>query len=339
MGTFSMLTLTLRAACAAALCLAVAAPAGAGTLDMPALQARLDRLAHDFPGQAGIAVRDGVTGAEMGVKARERFPEQSVFKLTVAIALLDLVDHGRMDLAQKVTLYPKDRSVYWQPLAKNITPAGWTTTLDDLMARMVADSDNVAADTVLRLIGGPAAVQAALTARGLDGIRVDRDERHLQSDILGLTWKDAYVEPAAFRAAADAVPVATRLAKREAYLSDPRDTAQPATMALLLDRLDKGELLSPASTRRLLDILDHTTTQPNRLKAGLAAGWTVAHKPGAGPSVEGVTLANNDVGLMTAPDGHRYAVAVYVASVQGPRERADAFIASVARAVVESWKP
>ncbi|MEA1676599.1 class A beta-lactamase [Nitrospirillum sp. BR 11163] len=335
-----MLIAMLRAACAAAvLSLACTAPAGAGSLDMPALQARLDRLTHDFPGRAGVAVRDGATGAEVGVRAQERFPEQSVFKLTVAIALLDLVDHGRMDLTQKVTLYPKDRSVYWQPLAKNITPAGWTTTLDDLMARMVADSDNIAADTMLRLIGGPAVVQAALTARGLDGIRVDRDERHLQSDILGLTWKDAYVEPAAFQAAADSVPAATRLAKREAYLNDPRDTAKPAAMALLLDRLDKGELLSPAGTRRLLDVLDHTTTQPHRLKAGLGAGWTVAHKPGAGPSVEGVTLANNDVGLMTAPDGGRYAVAVYVASVQGPREKADAFIADVARAVVDSWTP
>ncbi|MBB6250522.1 class A beta-lactamase [Nitrospirillum iridis] len=335
-----MLTSTLRAACAAAMSLAVAAPAAlAGTLDMTALQTRLDRLARDFPGRAGVAVRDGASGAVVGVKGDERFPEQSVFKLTVAVALLDLVDKGAMDLKQKVTLYPTDRSVYWQPLAKNITPAGWTTTLDDLMARMVADSDNIAADTVLRLIGGPAVVQAALTARGLEGIRVDRDERHLQSDILGLTWTDAYVEPAAFEAAAAAVPAATRLVKREAYLSDPRDTAEPSAMALLLDRLDKGDLLSPASTRRLMDILNHTTTQPHRLKAGLGAGWTVAHKPGAGPSVEGVTLANNDVGLMTAPDGGRYAVAVYVASLQGPREKADAFIASVARAVVEAWRP
>ncbi|MEE3627153.1 class A beta-lactamase [Nitrospirillum sp. BR 11752] len=329
----------LGAVCAAVLTLtSTLSTATAGTLDMRGLQARLDRLTHDFPGHAGIAVRDPATGAVAGVRADQRFPEQSVFKLTVAIALLDLVDKGAIDLDRKVTLYPEDRSVYWQPLAKNITPAGWTTTLGDLMVRMVADSDNIAADTVLRLIGGPATVQAALNARGLEGIRVDRDERHLQSDILGLTWTDAYREPAAFQAAADAVPTATRIAKRDAYLSDPRDTATPAGMALLLERLNKGDLLSPGSTRRLLGILDHTTTQAHRLKAGLGAGWTVAHKPGAGPSVEGVTLANNDVGLMTAPDGGRYAIAVYVASVHGPREEADAFIAAVARAVVESWR-
>ncbi|MDE1147650.1 MAG: class A beta-lactamase [Azospirillaceae bacterium] len=335
-----MATSHRRAACVAVLaCVLGALPATAGTLDKASLQARLDRLAHDFPGRIGIAVRDCATGDTLGVKADERFPEQSVFKLPVAIAVLDLVDRGRLSLDRKITLYPQDMAIYWQPLAANVTAAGWITTLDDLLTRMVAQSDNAATENILRLIGGPAAVQAVLTAKGLDGIRVDRDERHLQTEIIGIQWDDRFVDEEVFHRAIAAVPAATRAAKRDAYLADPRDTAQPAAMARLLDRLAKGELLSPASTKHLLDILNGTTTKPGRLKAGLAPGWSLGHKTGAGSTVQGMALANNDVGLLTAPGGSRYAVAVYVASTRRPEEEADAFIAAVSRAVVAAWKP
>ena len=33
-------------------------------------------------------------------------------------------------------------------------------------------------------------------------------------------------------------------------------------------------------TRRLLDIMNQTVTFPDRLKAGLSGGWTLAHKTG-----------------------------------------------------------
>ena len=85
-----------------------------------------------------------------------------------------------------------------------------------------------------------------------------------------------------------------------------------------LARLKRGALLSPASTARLLDILALTDTGPLRLKAGLALRWSIAHKTGTGQDLADRSTGYNDVGLITAPDGRTYAVAVMIASTRQP---------------------
>jgi beta-lactamase class A len=47
-----------------------------------------------------------------------------------------------------------------------------------------------------------------------------------------------------------------------------------------------------------------------------------------------MTAGYNDVGLMTAPDGQVYAVAVMIASTRAPIPARQALMADVARAVV-----
>jgi beta-lactamase class A len=126
----------------------------------------------------------------------------------------------------------------------------------------------------------------------------------------------------------------TRIAALEAYLAAPEDGATAAAMVDGLARLKRGELLSPASTARMLEIMASTETGPLRLKSGLSEGWSIAHKTGTGQDLGDLGTGYNDVGLLTAPDGRVYAVAVMIAVTRETIPVRQAIMADVAHAVV-----
>ena len=92
---------------------------------------------------------------------------------------------------------------------------------------MLLNSDNTATDALLKLAGGPEKVQAAIKAFGIDGLRVDRYERDLQPQALGLEPDPAFGDPVALDAAFDALGEAKQKEALARYLRDPRDTASP----------------------------------------------------------------------------------------------------------------
>lgn len=258
-------------------------------------------------------------------------------KLLVAVVLLDAVDTGELALDEPVTLHRSDVSVFVQPIAERVTDEGYRTTLRDLMHGAVTQSDSMAVDVLIERLGGPARVNARLQAHGLSGIRLDRDEKHLQSDVAGVTWTSALTAPRAFEDAIAATPRAQRAAAYAAYLRDPRDTSTPRAMVTLLQKLAAGALLSPASTRVLRDTMAATATGAKRLRAGLAPGWRLEHKTGTSSSWAGVTAATNDVGFLVAPDGTTIAVAVFVGRARASEAEREAAIAAVAHAVIASY--
>ena len=81
-----------------------------------------------------------------------------------------------------------------------------------------------------------------------------------------------------------------------------------------------------------------TRTGTNRVKAGLEPGWRWAHKTGSGGEMDGRSLGVNDIGLLTAPDGRTYAVAVFMAGAAEPVETQERWMAEIARAVIAQWK-
>ena len=182
-------------------------------------------------------------------------------------------------------------------------------------------------------LGGPRAIQAFLDRKGVVGIRMDRDERDLQTQIFGLVWRSEYTDPDRFQADIDAQPAAARDKAFEAYLRDERDTATPRAMATLLYRLAKGELLDARSTRWMLETMRQTRTFPDRLRAGTAPGWQAAHKTGTSNTWKGVTGATNDVGVLTSPGGEPAGVAVFLAASPASAPERAAAIANVARII------
>jgi beta-lactamase class A len=108
-------------------------------------------------------------------------------------------------------------------------------------------------------------------------------------------------------------------------------------MTVLLGRLAGGGLLSPASTKRLLEILTQTTTFPDRLKAGVPDGWTIGHKTGTSGAWRGVTAAFNDVGILTGPKGETISIAVFIAESKASDKDMAKLMADIARAIATKY--
>lgn len=327
-------SLALAGALALGACATVPPPASPRPPPPAALSDRLAALAHDFDGRVGIAVEDVQDRWIAAYDGDTLYPQQSVSKLWVALAVFDAADRKSLELSEPILVRREDMSVFNQPIQKVLGDTGYQTTLDDLLSWAICKSDNAADDILMRRVGGPDAVQRELSARRLDAIRSSPPEHLLESKIAGLEWKPDYSFGQTFWTARDQVDPAVRSARLEAYVADPDDGASPKAIVEGLSRLKRGELLSTASTQRFLQLLAETQTGPMRLKAGLGPGWSISHKTGTGQDLNDLSTGYNDVGLLTAPDGRTYAVAVMIASTRRPIPDRQTLMADVARAVV-----
>jgi beta-lactamase class A len=149
-----------------------------------------------------------------------------------------------------------------------------------------------------------------------------------------MSWKQSYAYNGAFYTARNAVPAATRRAAFERYIDDPIDGATPLGLVDALAKLKRCELLSPQSTQKLLSIMSNTRTGPQRLKGGLASGWRLAHKTGTGQVLGGVQAGYNDIGIVTAPDGRSYAVAVMIRKTSSPLPHRMAVMQNTVRSII-----
>ncbi|MDE8654693.1 serine hydrolase [Novosphingobium album (ex Liu et al. 2023)] len=300
------------------------------------LDDQIDNLGRTFNGDIGIAVQDVDTGELVEFDGRSYFPQQSVSKFWVALTALNAQDEGRKDLQTAVILKASDLTLFHQPIAAEIRAAGsYRTTLDRLLTRALQQSDNTCNDYVLRAVGGPDAVHAFLAAKNIEGIRFGPGERQMQSRIAALTWRPEYSRGNAFYQARSNVPLTRRQAAFDAYIANPVDGARPVAIVGALSRLQRGELLSPTSTARLLEIMSHSRTGPKRLKGGLSEGWSLAHKTGTGQQLGAVQTGYNDIGIMTSPSGRTYAVAVMIRRTSAPIWSRMLVMQNVVQAVID----
>jgi beta-lactamase class A len=304
-----------------------------------ALEARLAAIAARSDGRVGVCAADP-NGAVACVNGDQRFSMQSVMKLIVGAAVMDAVDRRGWRLDDEVVIRRADLSLHVQPLADIVREKGeFRTTVGDLVERAVTRSDSAATDVLFARLGGAPAIAEFLRRNGAaEGIRVDRDERHLQTEASGVSWRPEFVDPEELEHARAALSESEKAAAFAAYLADARDTATPRGMASFLQRLARGSVLSPASTEHFLGVMERTRTFPDRLRAGAPAGWRVAHKTGTSADWKGQNGVTNDVGLLVAPDGGMIAVAAFVAESRRPDDARAAVIADSARAVVESYR-
>jgi beta-lactamase class A len=298
------------------------------------LRDRFATIGRAFNGNAGISVVSLREGWQADYNAATLFPQQSCSKLWVAITAMDAVDKGRIRMDDRVTLGRSDLTLFHQPIkAKVLGNGGHTTTLGALLFSAITESDNTANDKLMRSVGGPQAVREMISAKNLGAIRFYDGERALQSRIAGLIWSQSYSIGDAFYKARGALPTAVRKSSFERYIADPYDGAAPHSVALSLARLKRGELLSPASTQRLLNIMASTKTGALRVRAALKPGWKWSHKTGTGQNFQGRVGGINDIGILTAPDGSAYAMAIMTVPNKTDGE-AQELMQAVARAVI-----
>jgi beta-lactamase class A len=282
-----------------------------------ALAQQLAVLSTSFDGKFGIAVLSIDDGWLSGHRETELFPQQSVSKLWVAATILDRVDKGEFKLSDPVTLTPADLTIFHQPVRKYILAQGrYTTTIAELLRYAMTQSDNTANDALYRRVGGQAGVGRFIADTELGQIAIGPGEKILQTEMAGMSWNPAYSYGRNFWQVRSTLPPEVRAKALSRYLANPPDGASPEAIARALARLHKGDLLSPASTKFLIDLMNQSKTGPDRLRGALIEGdgWSMAHKTGTGQVLGSFATAYNDVGILTAPSGRSYAVVVMIGS-------------------------
>lgn len=303
------------------------------------LQEKIAALAASYREPVGIAITDVNERWTAQVAGEEVFPQQSVSKLWVALSVFQAIDRGQMALDQQVILTKDDRSVFYQPITSKIRgPNGYATSVYELLQHQLIFSDNAANDKLVAELGGGATVTRVMAEKGLEGLGIGETERDMQTRAAGLTWQPDFGVTWIWKAAREKLPEEVRDAALSQYLANPPDGAKPAAITETLAALKRGELLSPNSTATMLDLMAQCRTGGNRLRAGLPADWSIAHKTGTGPDWRGASVGINDVGLVTAPDGHAYAVAVMMRETRHPMGARQAFMQKVSRLIVEHWR-
>ncbi|HUP46037.1 MAG TPA: class A beta-lactamase [Thermoanaerobaculia bacterium] len=208
------------------------------------LEERIQRIASEIDSTIGVAALHVESGRRFSVRADEPFPMASVYKLPVAIAFLREVDAGRYSLSSEVTVQPGDFSDGHSPLRERAGGRPLTITLREAVQAMVGQSDNMAADVLIRLTGGGRAVTGVVRDLGISGIDVTAD----------------------------------------AYAGAAGETATPAAMLAVLERLYSQQAgLSKSSHDLLMRIMSTSSTGEHRIKAGAPDRATVANKTGTLP--------------------------------------------------------
>jgi beta-lactamase class A len=313
-----------------AVALALAAPATAAE-PAQALQAELARLSKPAEGVVGVAAwrLDG-KGPRILVKADQRFPMASTFKVAVAGAVLAKVDRGEVALGD---LVPVDAGMVVESMgiAEIARHPGVSLSVANLLELMLTVSDNTATDVLTKLAGGAEAVTAWIRSQGVEDLRIDRDTAGIIRDFFGIGPGPF---PQALEAARKADP---KLDERGSQLNtkfdeDPRDTSTPFAMATLLERIFTGKALKPASTRLLTEIMERNTTGKARIRGRLPEGTVVAEKTGT------IGGSLNDVGVITLPGGSgKVVLAVFIRKSRKPFEARETVIADIARAVYDYY--
>jgi beta-lactamase class A len=291
----------------------IGSSAAAQKPDLSPLDATFKRIAGSSRGRVGAALIHLESGATLDVRGDERFPMASVVKLPIAIEVLKQVAERKLTLDRDVWLGPNDIRPCCT-LERKHPRGGVSRTVRELLELAIIESDNTAADALLRLVGGADLVETRLRAMRFPHINVDRSEGQLLLDMAGVTNApppDEWTIELQRQLVAD-VDKESLNAGRARYLSDDRDTATPSEIVRLLGRLQLGDLLPRSETDLLLALMAETRTGSRRLKGRLPAETMVAHKTGT------TAVVINDAGIITLPPdskiGGHIALAIFIAN-------------------------
>ena len=144
---------------------------------------------------------------------------------------------------------------------------------------MVANSDNNATDKILNVIGGTQIVQNFIDSKKIKDFQIRVNEERMNS----ADWKSMY---------------------------ENWSTTESLVKSLI--KFDKAKILPKTSRDLLMNIMLGTTTGTNKIVEQLPKGTPVAHRTGSSGKIDGLTVAENDIAIITLPNGKKYAIAVLV---------------------------
>ncbi len=264
---------------------------------------RLTALERASGGRLGVHVLDtGNPASAYGHRSDERFGMCSTFKLLLAGMVLQQAEAGLLDLERPIRFGRADLVPY-APVIEAHLETG-ELSIAELARAAQTRSDNVAANLLLRELGGPETFTSRLREWGDAVTRLDRIEPSLN-----------LVPP-----------------------GELRDTSTPRAMAESVARLVAGDLLGDASRQRLRQWLIDTDTGLARLRRGFPSDWVAGDKTGTAvhPSMPN---RHNDVAVVWPPDAAPLVIAAFYEAPEhfsSPRAEDEAVLADVGRVVARA---
>jgi beta-lactamase class A len=268
------------------------------------LQKQIAAIAADAHGKVAVACSLPSSSLNCDLTPHAHPPMQSVFKTPLALTVLHLIEQGRWTLDAPVRFRASDRILprAYSPLQDKYPVAEVDVPLRELLRLAVSESDNVAADVLLRIIGGPRVVDSYVKSLGIRGFHLRDNEATLHRE----------------------------------FAAQYRNWFEPAGAVQLLRQLAENPPLTQEHVALLLGWMQDTTRGPSRIKGQLPAGTTVMHKPGSSGTEHGLTPASNDIGIIVMPDGRRLAIAIFVNDSTADEATRDAVIARIAKAAYDA---
>lgn len=268
------------------------------------LNKEVKEIAAQANGRVGVFALVLETGETVAsLNPRDHFPMQSVYKLPISMAVMQAVEVGKIKLADKVSIGKSEfigRAAH-SPIRDKF-PKGTLLTVEELLRYALVESDGTASDLLMRLAGGPAAVQAYLSGLGI-------------KEMIVLDTEQSFAEDHSLQF---------------------RNYATPEAAVALLRALHERQGMTEASQALLLKLMTESTTGPKRLKGLLPAGTPVAHKTGTSGTEKGITAATNDIGIITLPKGKHLAIAVFVADSPVDDATREGVIANISQAAFQA---
>ncbi|WP_312818327.1 class A beta-lactamase, subclass A2 [Kaistella carnis] len=267
------------------------------------LKKNINQIIKDKNATVAVSVLDFETNKSLSINGNKKLPLLSVFKFHIALAVLDQVDQGKLSLDQnipvtKAELYENTYS----PFRKEFPDGNAEKTLAQLLRYMVAKSDNNITDILINLIGGTKAVQKKMDKSSVKNFTIKADEAKMHEGWEYLYW----------------------------------NTSTTNSLNDVLQKFYNGKLLSKQSTDFLMQTMLETTTGANKLVAQLPKNIPVAHRTGSsGKNDNGLTAAENDIGIVTLPNGTHYAISILVSDSMESEDTNTKMIADISKIVFD----
>jgi beta-lactamase class A/beta-lactamase class A VEB len=273
----------------------------AQTID--SLRQQIHQIVSAKNAMVGVSIIGNNGKDTLSFNADERFPMQSVFKFHIALAMLSQIDKKKFSLNQKIKIEQKDLLPDLYSPMRDDYPNGATLPISKILEYTVSQSDNVGCEFLLKLIGGPRAVEEYFIKNNFKEVSIKNNEEVQQAD-----WDLQFQN---------------------------WTTPKAANEVLAKFYYNKAKLLSKKSYDFIWKIMKATETGKGRLKGQLPEKTIVAHKTGSsGANKDGLTAAVNDIGIIFLPDGQHFFISVFVTNSKEDAVTNEKIIADIAKA---SW--
>jgi beta-lactamase class A len=260
-------------------------------------------------------------GPEVALGADDPVVLASVFKIPVAVAYAREVVAGRLEETARTRVGRRYR-------IGGIGTAGCADDVEmswrDLALFMLTMSDNAATDVVYHRVG-QGAVDRVLADLGLRRTRLIGCCEDLFASVLADLGapEDADLDAVFAEAGPEEIRKLAVLDPERTTSSTPRETTT------LLEAIWTDRAAEPAACERVRSMMARQIW-PHRLSAGFGSDVRIAAKTGTLPAVR------NEAGVVSHPDGRRFAVAVFTRaeSLAERQPAVDAAIGEAARLAV-----